>query len=138
LQDCSPTEPPTPTEIFNPNNIPARRRPEILTARSPKPKTVISTHLCLSSFAPLFVILREAEDLLLPLLWLLPLPCFRGPPTEIVISTEATHSLTVSRAVEKPALSEVEWDPRISPFCFAWLLLGQQAAQRERIESSLT
>jgi len=32
----------------------------------------------------------------------------------IVISTEAAHRLIVSGAVEKPALSEVEWDPRIS------------------------
>jgi hypothetical protein len=35
-------------------------------------------------------------------------------PTNRVISTEATDSLIVRCAVEKPALSEVEWDPRIS------------------------
>jgi hypothetical protein len=33
---------------------------------------------------------------------------------ENVISTGATDGFIVRRAVEKPALSEVEWDPRIS------------------------
>jgi len=40
---------------------------------------------------------------------------FSPPPKRIVISTEALDSLSVQRAVEKPALSEAERDPRISP-----------------------
>lgn len=39
--------------------------------------------------------------------------CSPPPKQKPVISTEATGSLTVRRAVEKPALSEAEWDPRI-------------------------
>jgi hypothetical protein len=30
-------------------------------------------------------------------------------------STETVHSLIVNRIGEKPALGEVEWNPRISP-----------------------
>ena len=38
-------------------------------------------------------------------------------------------SFTVHRAVEKPALSEVEWDPRISFFAIAFLICYPRAAQ---------
>jgi len=47
---------------------------------------------------------------------LLPLSVLSNPTLRRVISTEAANSLIVCCAVEKPALSEVEWDPRILPF----------------------
>jgi hypothetical protein len=44
------------------------------------------------------------------------------PQAKSVISTEATDSLIVRRATDKPALSEAEWDSRICPYITAAII----------------
>src|ERR1700686_1640312 len=57
-----------------------------------------------------------------PLVLAPPVPRNRASSIQMkhVLSTEATDSLTVCRAVEKPVLSEAEGNPGISPCHFWW------------------